>query len=357
MIMRAAVTTGSSIEVRDDVPDPTPGPGQVLVHTIVCGICGSDLHALAEPEEMARLNAAGGATSVPPGTPYVLGHEFTAEIVEHGPETEGTLRVGSTVCALPYAMGPTGMAVIGFSPTLPGGYGEMMVLQEAMLMPVPEGLDARTAALTEPLAVGEHSVALADVRPGWPCHVVGCGPIGLAIIVALKARGASPISASDLSPSRRALAARLGADVVLDPAEGTGFPDFAELGVPTNPLQRAASIGMGSEPPRAVIFEAVGKAGMIPQIIDAAPPGSRIVVAGVNTQGDRFVPALAIVKELEMRFGFGYSPKEFAATLARVARSPEAVAPLITSTVGVEGITGAIEALRIGEQIKVLIEH
>jgi threonine dehydrogenase-like Zn-dependent dehydrogenase len=186
---------------------------------------------------------------------------------------------------------------------------------------------------------------------------VGCGPIGLAIILALKARGASPISASDLSPSRRALAARLGADAVLDPAEGIGFPDFAELGVPTNPLQRAASIEMGSEPPRAAIFEAVGKPGMIRQIIDAAPPGSRIVVAGVNTQSDRFVPALAIVKELELRFGFGYSPKEFAATLARVARSPEAVAPLITSTVGVDGVTGAIDALRSGEQIKVLIEH
>ena len=63
--MRAAVATGSSIEVRDDVADPTPGPGQVLVHTIVCGICGSDLHALAAPEEMAQLNAAGGAASVP----------------------------------------------------------------------------------------------------------------------------------------------------------------------------------------------------------------------------------------------------------------------------------------------------
>src|SRR5882757_10285676 len=61
--MRAAVATGSSIEVRDDVADPTPGPGQVLVHKIVCGICGSDLHALAAPEEMAQLNANGGAAA------------------------------------------------------------------------------------------------------------------------------------------------------------------------------------------------------------------------------------------------------------------------------------------------------
>jgi threonine dehydrogenase-like Zn-dependent dehydrogenase len=81
------------------------------------------------------------------------------------------------------------------------------------------------------------------------------------------------------------------------------------------------------------------------------------VVAGVNTQGDRFVPALAIVKELELRFGLGYAPKEFAETLARVARDPAAVAPLITSTVGVEGVTGALDALRAGEEIKVLIEH
>jgi threonine dehydrogenase-like Zn-dependent dehydrogenase len=82
---------------------------------------------------------------------------------------------------------------------LPGGFGELMVLQEAMLMPVPEGLDARTAALTEPLAVGEHSVGMADIQPGWPCHVVGCGPIGLAIIVALN--GAAPTrSAPPTSP-------------------------------------------------------------------------------------------------------------------------------------------------------------
>lgn len=151
-----------------------------------------------------------------------MGHEFVAEILEYGPGTEGTLPVGSLVCSMPFTMGPGGIELVGYSPTSPGGYGERMVLQEAALIPVPEGLAPRLAALTEPLAVGEHAVSLADVQPGWPCHVVGCGPIGLAIIWALKARGVGRVVAADFSPARRALAQRLGADVVLD-AEGTGF--------------------------------------------------------------------------------------------------------------------------------------
>jgi threonine dehydrogenase-like Zn-dependent dehydrogenase len=356
--MRAAVAKGSSLEVSSNVPDPTPGPGQVLVRTIACGICGSDLHALAHPEDMARMfTAVGAASELRPGDEYVLGHEFVGEILQHGPETAGTLPVGSIVCALPFGLGPAGIDLVGYSRALPGGYGELMVLQEAVLFPVPEGLEPRVAALTEPLAVGEHAVALADPQPGWPCHVVGCGPIGLTIILALKARGVGPISASDPAPVRRALAARLGADVVLDPTEGTGFPDFAELGVPTNALLRAASIEMGADPPRAVIFEAVGNPGIIQMITAAAPAGSRIVVAGLCMEPDHFVPAIALVKELELRFAFAYTGAEFATVLARLASAPQAVTPLITSTIDIAGIDAAVQALRAGDQVKVIIEH
>lgn len=356
--MRAAVASGKSIEVRADLPEPKPGAGQVLVRTIACGICGSDLHALEFPREMSRLMRAAGATcELGPDVEYVMGHEFVAEILEHGPETEGTLPVGSLVCSMPVAMGSAGIQPIGYCPMSPGGYGERMVLQEAMLVPVPEGMNPRLAALTEPLAVGEHTVALADIQPGWPCQVVGCGPIGLAIILALKARGVHPIIASDFSPTRRVLAQQLGADVVLDPGDGPGLGDFVEMGVPASAMERGATAGLGTEPRRAVIFEAVGVPGIIATISEAVPAASRIVVAGVCMQSDRIEPAVAVAKELELRFAFAYTPLEFAATLSRIASSPETVAPLITGTVGVEGVAGAFAALRAGEQVKVLIEH
>jgi threonine dehydrogenase-like Zn-dependent dehydrogenase len=179
----------------------------------------------------------------------------------------------------------------------------------------------------------------------------------LAVILALKARGLSPISAADFSPTRRELAKQLGADVVLDPGNGPGFPDFAALGVPTNPLERSATAGLGSEPPRAVIFEAVGVPGVIETISEAAPPASRIVVVGVCMQTDTIQPALALVKELELRFAFAYTPAEFAATLTRIASAPNAVAPLITGTVSVDGVASAFAALRAAEQVKVIIEH
>jgi threonine dehydrogenase-like Zn-dependent dehydrogenase len=356
--MRAAVVHGSSIVVRDDVAAPQPGPGQVLARTVACGICGSDLHALEFPDQIAGLmRGAGTVCELGAGVDYVMGHEFVAEVVEHGPHTEGTLAPGSLVCSVPIVSSAAGIEPIGYSRTAPGGYGEFMVLQESMLVPVPEGVEPRVAALTEPLAVGEHAVAVADVQPGWPCHVVGCGPIGLAIILALTGLGLGPIVASDFSPRRRELARQVGADLVLDPSAGSGFPDFAALGVPTDALEPTAAASGTASAPRAVLFEAVGVPGLIDSISQAAPPGSRVVVVGVCMQPDRFEPAVALVKELELRFAFAYTPAEFAATLHRIARAPELVTPLITSTVGVEGVADAFTALRAGEQVKVLVEH
>ena len=114
---------------------------------------------------------------------------------------------------MPYATGPDGPELIGYSTRFPGGFAERLVVDAERLVAVPDDLSSEHAALTEPLAVGVHAVATARLTPGAPALVVGCGPIGLAVVAVLKARGHGPIVAVDFSPARRAHAERLGADV------------------------------------------------------------------------------------------------------------------------------------------------
>src|SRR5206468_6407119 len=99
------------------------------------------------------------------------------------------------------------------------GYGELMRLSELFVLPVPNGLATEHAALTEPMAVGAHAVAQARLEPGDAPLVIGCGPVGLAVVAALRLRGAEPFVAADFSPARRALAEGIGAHVVVDPTQ------------------------------------------------------------------------------------------------------------------------------------------
>src|SRR3979411_3352261 len=103
-----------------------------------------------------------------------------------------------------------------------------MLLSEMLVLEVANVLAAEHAALTEPLAVGVHAVAKANIRGDEVPLVIGCGPVGLAVIAALKLRGLHPIVASDYSPARRALAERLGADIVVDPARTQPYAPWAE---------------------------------------------------------------------------------------------------------------------------------
>jgi threonine dehydrogenase-like Zn-dependent dehydrogenase len=356
--MRAAVTRTGQIEVTD-VDDPVPGSGHVLVRPLLCGICGSDLHAAQDLRRFAGLSARVGLPGgLDPDQGVVFGHEFCAEVVDHGPDTTGTLAVGTRVCCIPTIFGPTGPEAIGYSNRFPGALAELMVLQEALLLPVPDGLSTEMAALTEPLAVGEHAVGLARLTGDEACLVIGCGPVGLAVIAALKARGHGPVIAADFSPTRRRLAEAVGADQVLDPAETSPYSRWDELGVPGNPLDRAAREMFGMSFTEAVIFEAVGAPGVLQTIIEGAPPKARVVVVGVCMEPDRIEPFLGVVKELELRFAFGYTAAEFAATLDRLAEGALAVDQLVTDVVDLDGAPGAFATLaHPGEHGKILVRH
>jgi threonine dehydrogenase-like Zn-dependent dehydrogenase len=353
--MRAAVTRDGRLVVGE-VADPTPSSGHVVVRSLAAGICGSDLHALGDFSHFTGLMESVGVPALDPMADCVFGHEFCAEIVDHGPDTAGTLPVGTRVCSVPIIVGPTGVEQIGYSNTYPGALAEHLVLQEMLLLPVPDSLETHVAALTEPLAVGEHAVGLADLEPGQPALVVGCGPVGLAVIAALKGRGHGPVLAADFSPTRRRLAEAFGADEVIDPAVESPHDRWAGFGVPRTVMERAGASMFGGSVPTPVIFEAVGVPGMLQSLIADAPPRSRIVVVGVCMHTDTVEPFMAVTKELELRFSFGYTPVEFAATLERLGAGVPGAERLVTSSVDLAGAPGAFETLSSpGEHGKILV--
>jgi len=108
---------------------------------------------------------------------------------------------------------------------------------------------------------------------------------------------------------------------------------------------------------RAIIFECVGVPGMLQSLVDAAPNGAQIIVAGVCMEPDRIEPLLAIVKQIDFRFVFGYTPEEYAQTLGDIAEGRIDVLPVITDAVGLDGVAGAFAALGDPEsQVKIVVE-
>ena len=321
--MRAALMERGQIRV-EDVPEPTPAEGEVVVKSVACGICGSDLHAARHTDEFVATSIeAGGAFKLTTFDPVILGHEFCAEVME----SRGDLRAGDLVCSVPALARPTTVPV-GYSTDAPGGFSEYMLLSERLLMPVPTGTSKERAALTEPMAVGFHAVSMARLTGGEAIVVIGAGPVGLAVTANLKAAGAGPVAVSELSPRRRQLAVEMGADLVVNPRE-------------ENPYRLPDIAGRDG----VVVFECVGVPGMIDDIFLNVPHRARIVVVGVCLQMDRSRPLIAVNKELNVQYVLGYTVPEFHDTLHRIADGTLPVEPIVTHTVGLDGVAGAFEDL------------
>ena len=326
--------------VVDEMPAPSPKAGQVLTRTLACGICGSDLHALQHGElmvEMAEQGASSGeAELMRPhimdlSRDVVMGHEFVAEVVEVG-ENVGNSKIGDVVVSMPMTFDETGIYPIGYSNEYPGGYGELMALSDMLAIRVPNGLDPHHAALTEPMAVGVHAVNKSRIETGEAAVVLGCGPVGLAVIADLARKRIEPIVAADFSSKRRELATVLGAHEVVDPRSESAIEAWRRVD------SRHANRNL-------VIYEAVGVPGMIDAAFAAAPRNARILVVGVCMQPDTIRPMLAIGRELSVQFVLGYDPMEFADTLRAIAEGELVAAPMITGHVDIDGVPGAFTDL------------
>ncbi|YCU75800.1 zinc-binding dehydrogenase [Mycobacteroides abscessus] len=330
--MRASVLRNGSMVYRDDVPSPTPGEGQVLVKVSACGICGSDLHFAKHGARAIELSKQMvGMPSLTDGvdlsTDVFMGHEFAAEVIEAGPRTQAPAS-GTAVTSIPILLSAKGLEPIVYSNTTLGGYAEQMLLSAPLLLPIPNGLDPRHAALTEPMAVGLHAVNKSAIQPGTGAIVIGCGPVGIAVIAALHNLGIEPIVASDYSSARRDLAQRMGAHQVVDPKIEPTFHAWSR-------------IGAGAP----VIFGAVGVPGILNEVLRDAPRSARVVVVGVCMEPDAITPYFGIAKEVAVQFVLAYEPAEFSETLRRIAHGEIDVAPLVTGEVGLEDVGSAFADL------------
>lgn len=378
--MRAVTTHQGRLEVAE-VPDLVPGPGQILLDVLRCGICGSDLHARMHGDVTAdALTEMGYADFIRADDTVVLGHEFVGTVAAYGPKTRRAWRPGTRVVALPMLGTEDGVQLTGLSPKAPGGYAEQVLVSEAFTFPVPDGVSDDHAALVEPLAVAHHAVRRSQIGAREVALVVGCGPIGLAVILMLKAAGVRTVVASDLSAGRRELARRCGADVVVDPRETSPFDAYGArrghirsaqalfdlaLGsmrslrsLPVLPWARVMRLAekAGQVPKGPVVFECVGVPGMIDAMVAQTPLRSRVVVVGVCMEPDTIRPSVAIGKEIDLRFVFGYDPAEFHQTLQWIATGRVDPAPLVTGTVGLDGVQGAFDDLAdAGKHAKILI--
>lgn len=377
--MRAVTCREASLEVVDR-PTPTLEKGHILLDVLRCGICGSDLHARHHADEMAdAASAVGYDHAMRFDQEVILGHEFCGEVVDHGPRTRKAIKTGTRVVAMPLLRTQGEVHMIGLSQAAPGAYAEKIAVQQSLAMPVPNGLNSDLAALTEPMAVGWHAVRRGQVKRGQVAIVIGCGPIGLAVISMLKASGVRTVVASDFSPGRRALAQACGADVVVDPATESPYTSFGKHGYFTSapPLFDLAvgsmeklrrlplpwwhvfrvAESLGAMPEGPVVFECVGVPGVIDQIIASAPLVTKIVVVGVCMAADQIRPSIAINKEIDLRFVLGYTPREFHDSLTMLAEGKVDGSHLLTGTVGLAGVDSAFTALRDPEShAKILID-
>lgn len=291
--MRAIVYYGREDVRFEDIPEPSPKPGEVKLRVLYNGICGSDLHEYYHGPLVSRTTPH-PLTGVQ--NPVVLGHEFSGAVTEVGKGVDD-LKLGDLVAVEPiqtcgrcdwcragqYNHCPLA-AIHGYNRE-GGGLAEFTVIPRSMAHKLPEGVTARHGALVEPMAVSYHAVARARAKAGQTVVVHGAGPIGVGALLSLKAIGDIRVIMSEPSPSRRAIVSRLGADHVLDPKNENVVEAVRSL---TSGRCADASIDAAGIP-------AAFKAAMA----STAPLGTLVVVA-MHMQAFQFNPIALLAGEVNV---------------------------------------------------------
>ena len=344
--MRAARYYGNQDVQIDDVDEPSPGEGEVLIDVAACGICGSDLgEYLYGPRHEGDDHL-----------PYTMGHELGGTVVETGPGAD--VEVGTEIVLNPLVACEDcprcaearynlcqNLTVIGAQ--RPGGYAEQVVAPATNVIPLPDGLSPELAAVAEPVTVAYHGLLQSPLRPGQSAAVVGMGPIGLGLVQLVKAAGAEPIFASGHREARRALARECGADVVIDPRES----DPAEV------IHSETDGGVD------VAFEVAGSESAINDALKIPKPGGHTTLLGVFKGEVEIDPMDLVNKERSVNASAAYqtgplADRDFGPVLRKFASGELQPEPLVTSRIDLGDIVDdGFEALADSDsdEVKVLV--
>jgi threonine dehydrogenase-like Zn-dependent dehydrogenase len=322
VLMKALVWEAPRKMVMRNLEKPTAARGEVVLRVIFAGICGSELSGYL----------GHNALRVPP---LVMGHEFSGEIVSLGDgvlEIKPGLALGQQVTVNPLAScGGCYHCVRGLNHLcasrkllgahLPGAYAEFIKVPAELVHVLPEGMTARTGALTEPVAVAVRIGELAGEVTGEDALILGAGPIGLLALQVFKARGAKQVFIADLDAERLAMGGALGGQT-LAPRE-------------LNVVQtvREATLGLGV----AVSLDAVGTAVTRAQCISATRSAATMILSGLHEEVSSMPAAEIIRREIVLKGSFAYSPANFVEALEMLARDEIRLDPWIVEAALEEG--------------------
>ena len=339
--MRAAVLRGGTVEVRETA-DPVPGTGELLVRTLACAICASDLHFMDNPDADADDDT--GLSHYDAGADVVMGHEYCVEVVDYGPGCQRTFPIGTRISSIPALVRADGVRVIGQAPDAPGGFGEYFVLTEGLAKRVETDLPSELVSVSDAIAVGWSYTSRAAVTTKEVPLIIGLGAIGLSAVASLKRMGIGPIVAVDFVASRRELALQMGADVVVDPAQVSPYAAWREIafGSP-DPVRDVMGL---LDLKKCVVFECVGIPGVLDQIVKGCEPGTRIFSAGGAPEGDHLHTMTAKRKGLNFQFGGGPSITHWNEAFDEVTSGRLDVAPMVGRIIGLDDVPSGLDDAR-----------
>lgn len=347
--MKAALFHAKEDLRIEEVPEPSPGPGEVKLQNAFAGICGSDLHVYYSPEaaglDLENPHPVTGST-----LPQILGHEFSGTVIELG-EGVTNVAVGDRVAVWPiYYCGECpacrkGMfnacQKIGFHglSSNGGGMAEFTTVPASKLHVLPENVDLRLGALVEPMSVAWHAVGRSGVDAGGTALIAGAGPIGIGVWFALKARGVEKVLVSEPSADRRATIAALGATVI-DPVNEDLAAAVSEI-----------SDGEGVD----VAFDAAGAGPAITSALASLVPGGRVVVVAIHERPMEFLPTQLVMAETDIAGALAYLPEDFDAVIKAMSEGAYDTTGWVDE-VALDGVVDAIHALRGGVGAKILVK-